>query len=80
MDWKNINLDSASERQAHILDGLTFDTLLLEISCNVREINEQNIKAQFEEDLKNKIQSAREVFNDNLQNILKDAIKYRDSK
>jgi len=79
MNWKNINLDSASERQAHILDGLTFDILLLEISCNVREINEETIKAQFEENLKNKIQSAREVFNDNLQNILKDAIKYRDS-
>ena len=80
MNWKNIDLNSPSERQLNIIDPLTFDILLLEISCNLPEINEATIRAQFEEDLKSRIQSAREVFNDNLKNILKDALKYRNSK
>lgn len=80
MNWKNIDLNSPSERQLNIIDPLTFDILLLEISCNLPEINEATIKAQFEEDLKSRIQSAREVFNDNLKNILKDALEYRNSQ
>lgn len=80
MNWKNIDLNSPSERQLNIIDPLTFDILLLEISCNLPEINEATIRAQFEEDLKSRIQSAKEVFNDNLKNILKDALKYRNSK
>jgi hypothetical protein len=78
MNWNNIDLNRPSERQANILDGLTFDILLLEISCNLTKINKETIRAQFELDLKIKIDSAREVFEANSDNILKDAIKYRD--
>lgn len=77
MNWKNVDLKSAYEREQPIIDALSFDTLLLEISCNCKEINKEAIKAQFEEDLKSRINSAREVFNANLDNILNDALEYR---
>tara|TARA_B100001146_G_C16161175_1_gene425727 strand:+ start:252 stop:494 length:243 start_codon:yes stop_codon:yes gene_type:complete len=78
MDWKNVNLESSYERDQSIIDALSFDTLLLEISCNVREINAKTVMQQFEEDLQSRIQSAREVMRDNLKNIVNDAKKYQD--
>lgn len=80
MDWKNIDLNSPYESSQNILDSYSFDTLLLEISCNLPEINEATINQQFETTLKGKIESAREVFKNNQANILKAALKYRNSK
>lgn len=77
MNWLNIDLKSNYERDLSIIDNLTFDTLLLEISCNIRDINKETIKAQFETDLKSRIDSARDVFNNNLNNILNEALEYR---
>ena len=79
MDWNNVNLKSQFERSQNIIDALSFDTLLLEISCNVREINKETVLAQFELDLKNRIESAREVMLLNLDNIVKDAQEYRNN-
>jgi len=78
MNWNNVNLKDAYERDQNILDGYSFDILLLEISTNIKntEINEATIRAHFEKELKIKIQSAREVFRANLQNILKEALEY----
>lgn len=78
MNWKNVNLDSAYERAQPIIDALSFDTLLLEINCNIKEINRETVRKQFEEDLQNRIRSAREVFNDNLGNIVTEAKRYRE--
>lgn len=80
MNWQNVNLKDNYERDQNILDPYSFDTLLLEISCNLPEITEETIRKQFETSLKSKIDSAREIFNDNLQNILNEAIAYRDTK
>lgn len=77
MDWTNVNLKSNYERAQNIIDPLNFDTLLLEISCNIKNINKDTIKKQFETDLKNRINSAREIFNNNLNNILIDALEYQ---
>lgn len=77
MNWSNIDLKSNYERDLSIIDNLTFNTLLLEISCNIRDINKETIKNQFETDLKARIDSAREVFNNNLNNILNEALEYR---
>ena len=77
MDWTNVNLDSSYERDQHIIDPLSFDTLLLEVSCNLPEINRETIRAQFETDLKSRIESAREILNDNLDNLVKNAQAYR---
>jgi len=79
MNWNNVNLKSNFERNQNIIDPLSFDTLLLEISCNVQEINEETVLAQFETDLKSRIQSAREIMLSNLDNIVKDAQEYRNN-
>lgn len=80
MNWNNINLNSAYEREQNILDSLTTETLLLEIACNVKDINEASVTAQFEADLKMAVDSAKEVFKNNLKNITAYAIKERNSK
>ena len=77
MDYLNIDLNSDYERNTDILDGYNLDTLFLEISCNLREINEETVKQQFYESLNSKIQSAKEIFNANLQNIVKYAQEER---
>ena len=77
MDYLNINLNSDYERNTDILDGYNLDTLFLEISCNLREINEETVKKQFYESLNSKIQSAKDIFNANLKNIVKYAQEER---
>lgn len=77
MDWNDVDLTDGYERSQNILDGYDFDTLLLEISCNIRDINKETIKQQFNESLNSKIQSAKDVFNANLDNILNEALKER---
>ena len=77
MDYLNIDLNSDHERNTDILDGYNLDTLFLEISCNLREINEETVKKQFYESLNSKIQSAKDIFNANLKNIVKYAQEER---
>ena len=79
-DWKNINLDSGYERDLDILDSYDFATLLLEVECNLREINKETVSKHFEAILKEKVRSAREVFNNNLNNIVKNAVESRNKK
>ena len=77
MDFLNINLNNDHERNTDILDGYDLETLFLEISCNVTDINEETVKAQFYESLNSKIQSAKDIFNANLKNIVKYAQEER---
>ena len=77
MDYLNINLNNDHERNTNILDGYDLETLFLEISCNLREINEETVKKQFYESLNSKIQSAKDIFNANLKNIVKYAQEER---
>ena len=77
MDYLNINLNNDHERNTNILDGYDLETLFLEISCNVTEVNEETVKAQFYESLNSKIQSAKDIFNANLKNIVKYAQEER---
>ena len=77
MNYLNIDLNSDHERNSNLLDGYDFETLFLEISCNLTEINEETVKAQFYESLNSKIQSAKDIFNANLKNIVKYAQEER---
>ena len=77
MNYSNIDFNSDYERNSNILDGYDFETLFLEISCNLTEINEETVKQQFYESLNSKIQSAKDVFNANLKNIVKYAQEER---
>ena len=78
MDWFNVNLNS-HEVDSYLIDPLTFSTLLLEINCNIRDINPATVTAQFEEDLQSRIEEARSVFKSNLKNIVKKAQSDRES-
>ena len=72
MDWNNVDLNS-HEIDSYLIDPLTFETLLLEINCNIPNINPATVAAQFEEDLQSRIEEARSVFKYNLKNIVKKA-------
>jgi hypothetical protein len=74
-DWNNINLENGVERNLNIVEHQSFDTFLLEISCNLSIINEQTVSTLFAELLESKIKCANEVFKANLDNIVKQAIK-----
>lgn len=79
IDWSNVDLTDSYQRDQNILDPYDFDTLLLEISCNLRkeELTREGIGAHFNEVLCEKVRVAKEVFKDNLDNIIKEAIKER---
>ena len=81
MNWNNVDLkDGSSERDSNLIDGLTFDTLLLEIHCNIKEIDIKTVSEQFEEDLRGRVREAQEVFKSNLNNIVKQAKEERARK
>ena len=80
MNWNNVNLsEDSSEREANLIDGLTFDCLLLEIHCNIKDINPETVRKQFNEDLNERILEAQSIFESNLNNIVKQAKKERES-
>lgn len=78
MNWDNIDLKS-HESQSNLLDNYTFDTLLLEISCNLPTINKETVKAQALLSIKAKYNEALEILNSNLENITREALEYRNS-
>lgn len=80
MDWNNVKLTDGYERDQNIIDPLSFADLLLEIDCNISEIDEEKIRSQFELDLKARISSAREILEANLKNITAQAKKERKEK
>ena len=73
MNWKNIDLTDNTERDLNILDPYSFNILLLEIDCNVKLINKETVRNQFKTELKRKTVEAIEIFNNNLDNIVKQA-------
>lgn len=78
-DWNNIDLRS-HEVDSALIDEYTFNTLLLEIKCNVKEITPETVRAQFNESLKASMHSAREVFESNFKNIVKEVQRQRAQK
>jgi hypothetical protein len=77
-DWSNIDL-SSHESTYSIIDPYTFDGLLLEINCNLPKITKESVMQQFEDALQSRINSAREVMQDNLENIVKHANEQRNN-
>ena len=73
MNWDNVDLNSPFERSHKMIDGLTFETFLLEIECNLPIIDAEEVTKQFENDLSDRIDDARFVFKENLANIIKHA-------
>lgn len=82
MDWTNINLTDSYERSQNILDPINFDSFLLEISCNIKteDLTPETIKTEFLNRLKSRVEEAKEIFEDNLKNIVSQAKKERNQK
>jgi len=78
IDWHNIDLNSVYERDLHLVEPLTFTALLLEINCNIPNINAVTIREQFAQDLQSRVDEAWEVFDANMVNIEQQARKERD--
>jgi hypothetical protein len=76
-NWSKIDLTQWYQRDLNMLDPYDFETLLLEISCNLRTINKYTVRAQAMESLKSRYQTAIEILNDNLDNIVSHAIRDR---
>ena len=79
MDWNKIDLNS-HEIESNLVDSYSFATLLLEIECNIPNINYDTVRRQFETSLQSSMLSAMEVFDANFDNILNKAIKDRNLK
>lgn len=78
-DWNNIDLSSPWEADLNLIENLKFSTLLLEINCNLRVIDRDTVRKQFETDLESRIKEAREIFESNLDSIVSHAKAERDS-
>ena len=71
MNWKNVDLNSPYERSQNLMEPYTFNQLMEEISCNLREINTETVRAQARESIKAKYNEALEILESNLSNITK---------
>lgn len=76
-DWNNIDLNSPCQRDLNLIEGLTFEALLLEVHCNLPNITEDTVRKQFLEDLNSRVTEAKDIFDSNLKNIVKYANEYR---
>lgn len=81
IDWNNVNLSSSYERDQNILEPYDFDTLLLEISCNLRDeqLTAHDIRKHAREVINAKRREALEILEANLTNIVNKAIEERNS-
>lgn len=68
IDWKNVDLTRYAKDC--LIDSLTFEDFLEEISSNLPEITEKTVTAQFEEDMRRIVGDARAVFKANLKNLV----------
>lgn len=69
IDWEKIDFESSFQRSLNLIEPLTFETLLLEVDCNIPEITKGAIILQFKEDLSSRIEEAWEIFGANLDSI-----------
>lgn len=77
MNWTNIDLNDAYERSQDILNSYDSDTLLLEISCNIKDITKESVREQAMLSLRLKYEDARQIIEANLDNFTAYAIAER---
>lgn len=80
MDWNNVDLNSPSESGSCLVDPYTFDSLLLEIECNLPEINLVTVREQAMNSIQSRYEEAIDILTSNLINITNHALKERAKK
>ena len=73
-EWK-LNKDLYSDD--NLLDGITFDDIILMLDCNEKEININTAQKCFNELLALRLEDAKELVRINLNEIVKEAKKRR---
>jgi hypothetical protein len=73
IDWTNIKLKDEYQRNLDLLDPYSFETLLLELHCNIpnEKLTKEEIQKHAKSVLLEKYQTAIEILNDNIDNIFK---------
>lgn len=81
IDWNNVDLNDNHQRNQNLLEPYDFDTLLLEINCNIKteNLNPETIKKHFDEVIRLRVEEAKEIFEANLDNIVKQAKNERNN-
>jgi len=79
IDWTNIKLDSW-EISLSLIDGLSFSEFVLDVDCNCSNITKAALREQFEAELECRIEDAREVFESNLDNLVRHVVNIRKQK
>ena len=72
-DWNNIDLTSGYERNLNILEPYNFETLLLELRCNIptKDLTKEAILKQAKDVIKAKYTEAMGILENNADNVLK---------
>lgn len=74
-DWTNLELPE--DNDLNLLEAYSIDALLLEVSCNLPEINAKTVKAQALESLATNLQDFHAILDANLDSIVKEALAQR---
>lgn len=80
MDFNNLDMQSGYERSRNILEPINFEDLFLLANTNMKTINEQEARKEFETLLKLNIEEARDIFESNLKNFVNQAKKENPNK
>ena len=74
-EWKlGIDLD----RSDNLMDGFTFDDIILQVHCNCREITEQTVRKEVLELVTARLDDMYELLNRNISVIMAEARKGRE--
>lgn len=62
----------------NLLDGITFYDLILQVHCNCRKITPQAVRKELEETLSQRIEDMRFLLENNMQQIMDEAMDWRE--
>ena len=74
--WK---LGEDIDRHDNLLDGISFDELILTAHCNCREITSEGVEKELDKILEIRLQDMKYHLQNNLQEIVQEAKKGRES-
>ena len=74
--WK---LGEDVDRQDNLLDGISFDELILTVHCNCQEITPEGIEKELDKILEIRLQDMKYLLQNNLHEIIQEAKKGRES-
>nr|DAJ66696.1 MAG TPA: hypothetical protein [Caudoviricetes sp.] len=62
----------------NIMDGFTFEDIILQVHCNCRKINEESVRQEIKELVLLRMEDMTELLDRNIDVIMKEAMKGRE--